>query len=149
MRAVIQRVTDAAVTVNLESVSAIGRGLLVFLGVEEHDNDKDIAYMVDKIPNLRIFEDGEGKMNLSLLDTGGALLIISQFTLFGDCRKGRRPGFTSAARPEKANAFYRTVIEQCRALDISVSEGVFQADMQVQILNDGPVTILLDSKKMF
>jgi len=149
MRAVIQRVTNAAVTVNLVPVSAIGKGLLVFLGVEEQDADRDIAYMVDKIPNLRIFEDGDGKMNLSLVDTGGELLIISQFTLFGDCRKGRRPGFTSAARPEKANAFYRSVIEQCRALGIRVSEGVFQADMQVQILNDGPVTILLDSKKLF
>jgi len=149
MRSVIQRVSEADVKVENEIVGSIGKGLLIFLGVEENDNEKDLAYMTDKITHLRIFEDSDHKMNLSVLDIGGELLIISQFTLYGDCRKGRRPGFTNAANPEKANALYRLLIENCRELGIKVSEGVFQADMLVGIHNDGPVTILLDSKKTF
>jgi D-aminoacyl-tRNA deacylase len=149
MRAVVQRVSSSDVTVDNAITGSIHKGLTILLGVEENDESKDLSYMVDKIPNLRIFEDSAGKMNLSVQDIGGALLVISQFTLYGDCRKGRRPGFTQAARPEKAESLYREFIEQCRALGLKVETGVFQADMQVRIQNDGPVTILLDSKKTF
>ena len=122
---------------------------MVLLGVEEKDKEKDIDYMVDKIPNLRIFEDADGKMNLSLLDVGGELLVVSQFTLLGDARKGRRPGFTDAARPEMANAMYEQLVARIAALGIKVETGQFQAHMMVSLVNDGPVTILLDSHKLF
>lgn len=149
MRAVIQRVRRSSVTVDERVTGEIGHGLMVLLGVEEKDTDKDLDYMVDKIPNLRIFEDADGKMNLSLLDVGGELLVVSQFTLLGDARKGRRPGFTDAARPEMANAMYETLVSRIAALGVKVETGQFQAHMMVDILNDGPVTILLDSHKLF
>jgi len=149
MRAVIQRVRRSSVTVDERVTGEIGHGLMVLLGVEEKDTEKDLDYMVDKIPNLRIFEDADGKMNLSLLDVGGELLVVSQFTLLGDARKGRRPGFTDAARPEMANAMYETLVTRIAALGVKVETGQFQAHMMVDILNDGPVTILLDSHKLF
>lgn len=149
MRAVIQRVRRSSVTVDERVTGEIGHGLMVLLGVEEKDTEKDLDYMVDKIPNLRIFEDADGKMNLSLLDVGGELLVVSQFTLLGDARKGRRPGFTDAARPEMANAIYETLVSRIAALGVKVETGQFQAHMMVDILNDGPVTILLDSHKLF
>ncbi|MDK9712098.1 D-aminoacyl-tRNA deacylase [Acidaminobacter sp.] len=149
MRAVIQRVRRSSVTVDERVTGEIGHGLMVLLGVEEKDTDKDLDYMVDKIPNLRIFEDADGKMNLSLLDVSGELLVVSQFTLLGDARKGRRPGFTDAARPEMANAMYETLVSRIAALGVKVETGQFQAHMMVDILNDGPVTILLDSHKLF
>ena len=149
MRAVIQRVRRSSVTVDDRVTGEIGHGLMVLLGVEDKDTEKDLDYMVDKIPNLRIFEDPDGKMNLSLLDVGGELLVVSQFTLLGDARKGRRPGFTDAARPEKANEMYETLVARIASLGIKVETGQFQAHMMVDILNDGPVTILLDSHKLF
>lgn len=149
MRAVIQRVRRSSVTVDDVVKGEIGHGLMVLLGVEDKDTEKDLDYMVDKIPNLRIFEDPDGKMNLSLLDVGGELLVVSQFTLLGDARKGRRPGFTDAARPEKANAMYETLVARIASLGVKVETGQFQAHMMVDILNDGPVTILLDSHKLF
>lgn len=149
MRAVVQRVRRSSVTVDGQVIGEIGHGLMVLLGVEDKDTEKDLAYMVDKLPNLRIFEDPDGKMNLSLLDVGGALLVVSQFTLLGDARKGRRPGFTDAARPEKANAMYEQLVSEIRALGVQVETGQFQAHMMVDILNDGPVTLLLDSHKLF
>jgi len=130
-------------------VSEINRGLLVFLGVAEDDTDQDIEYMANKTANLRILEDEAGKMNLSLLDVGGEALVVSQFTLYGDCRRGRRPSFTQAARPEKADKFYQAFIEALSKLGIDIKAGIFQAYMDVELVNDGPVTILLDSKKLF
>jgi D-tyrosyl-tRNA(Tyr) deacylase len=149
MRAVIQRVSHADVAVNHTVVGKIGKGILVLLGIDETDHGNDLEYMVDKIIHLRIFEDENDKMNLSLLDVHGELLVISQFTLLGDCRKGRRPSFTHAAKPDKANDLYKKFIEQCESYDVKVASGIFQADMQVNLCNDGPVTILLDSKKVF
>lgn len=149
MRAVIQRVRRSSVTVDERVTGEIGHGLMVLLGVEAKDTEKDLDYMVDKIPNLRIFEDADEKMNLSLLDVGGELLVVSQFTLLGDARKGRRPGFTDAARPEMANAMYEQLVARIAALGVKVETGQFQAHMMVDILNDGPVTILLDSHKLF
>lgn len=149
MRAVIQRVKRARVTVEGSVVGNIGPGIVVLLGVGKDDNDSDINYMVEKIPNLRIFEDEQGKMNKSLIETGGEILLVSQFTLYGDCRKGRRPGFTDAAGPEKGNAFYQQVVKELKAKGIRVETGVFQAEMLVEIINDGPVTILLDSARIF
>jgi len=149
MRAVVQRVTCADVTVDNEVTGAIEKGFVVLLGVEDEDELSDAIYMADKITGLRVFEDHEGKMNLSIKDVGGNILAISQFTLFGDCRKGKRPSFTKAARPEKANELYRKFIELCEQQDVKVEEGIFQAEMLVKIYNDGPVTILIDSKKVF
>jgi D-tyrosyl-tRNA(Tyr) deacylase len=149
MRAVIQRVRRSSVTVDERVTGEIGHGLMVLLGVEAKDTEKDLDYMVDKIPNLRIFEDADEKMNLSLLDVGGELLVVSQFTLLGDARKGRRPGFTDAARPEMANAMYEQLVARIAAMGVKVETGQFQAHMMVDILNDGPVTILLDSHKLF
>lgn len=149
MRAVVQRVLQSDVTVENHITGSIGRGIMVLLGVEVDDNEMDLTYMVEKITGLRIFDDEQGKMNLSLADVGGAILVVSQFTLYGDCRKGKRPGFTQAAGPEKAIQYYRKFVEQCIERDFVVEEGVFQADMLVRIHNDGPVTILLDSKKLF
>ncbi|MFZ5966032.1 MAG: D-aminoacyl-tRNA deacylase [Bacillota bacterium] len=149
MRAVVQRVTSASVEVDGDIVGKIDRGFLVLLGVEEQDEVKDLEYMVDKTANLRIFEDKDGKMNLSLQDINGQMLVVSQFTLLGDCRRGRRPSFTDAAKPEKANVFYMQFVEKVKALGIHVETGVFQAEMKVTLCNDGPVTMLLDSKKCF
>lgn len=149
MRAVVQRVLQSSVSVEGKTTGSIGRGLMVLLGVSAADTEADAAYMAEKITGLRIFEDGEGKMNLSLQDVGGDILAVSQFTLFGDCRKGKRPSFIEAARPEPANRLYRSFVEQCRQRGIPVEEGIFQAEMLVKIENDGPVTILIDSKKSF
>lgn len=149
MRAVVQRVTEAAVTVDGLKVGAIGPGLLVLLGIEENDGPEDATYIVDKVANLRIFPDENSRMNRSILESGGEILIISQFTLHGDCRRGRRPSFTAAAKPEKAVPLYESVVEQLRAQGLHVETGVFGAHMMVSLINDGPVTILLDSSKLF
>lgn len=149
MRAVVQRVTRASVAVNDQITGEIGRGLMVLLGVEVGDGEKDLAYITDKVVNLRIFEDDAGKMNRSLLDVGGAILAVSQFTLLGDARDGRRPGFTMAERPEAADELYRRAIMDWRARSVTVETGVFRADMAVSLVNDGPVTILLDSRRLF
>ena len=149
MRCVIQRVTEASVTTGGEVVGKIGKGLMVLVGVSVDDTDKDVRYMADKVPNLRIFEDEEGKMNLSLKDVGGAILAVSQFTLYGDARGGRRPGFTAAARPEPANELYEKLVAAWREQDLTVETGRFRTDMQVALINDGPVTLLMDSTKLF
>ena len=149
MRAVVQRVKSASVTVDSELVSEIGAGVLVFLGVAHDDTATELAYIANKVANLRIFEDEDGKMNRSLLETGGAALVVSQFTLYGDCRKGRRPSFINAARPEVANALYEQFISALEQQNIPTQGGTFQAMMDVQLINDGPVTILLDSDKQF
>ena len=147
MRAVIQRVEKSSVSVDGDEIGAIGKGLLVLLGVAREDGEKDADYLLDKIVNLRIFEDGEGKMNLSLLDVAGELLVISQFTLLADCRKGRRPSFIDAAEPEKARHLYEYFAEEAARRVRRVSTGRFQAMMKVALTNDGPVTILLESEK--
>ncbi len=149
MRAVVQRVTKASVEVDGKIVGEIKNGFLVFLGVCDEDDETDVKYLVEKITNLRVFEDSDGKMNLSLAQINGELLVVSQFTLFGDCRKGRRPSFDKAGKPEKANFLYQEFIKMCKALNFTTEEGVFGADMKVSLLNDGPVTLLLDSKKLF
>ena len=149
MRAVVQRVTDADVTVENKVTGAIGKGFVVLLGVEENDTAADADYMVDKITGLRVFEDNEGKMNLSMIDVGGELLAVSQFTLLGDVRKGKRPSFSHAAKPEQAKVLYDYFTAKVREKGIKVGEGIFQAEMLVRINNGGPVTILLDSKKLF
>lgn len=149
MRAVVQRVTDADVSVGDIIKGAIGKGYVVLLGVEEGDTESDADYMAEKITGLRVFEDAEGKMNLSMMDIGGELLSVSQFTLLGDVRKGKRPSFIKAARPEEANRLYQYFNGKVREKGIKVAEGVFQAEMLVRINNDGPVTILLDSRKLF
>lgn len=149
MRAVVQRVKRAAVTVEGELISEIDSGLLVFLGVGCDDTRSDIEYLADKIVNLRIFEDEAQKMNLSLKDSKGAMLVVSQFTLYGDCRRGRRPSFTAAAPPDMANRYYEEFIERVKNQGIDVRGGIFKADMDVDLVNDGPVTILLDSEKKF
>ena len=149
MRAVIQRVQRAQVEVGQQTIGAIGQGLLVFLGVCDADTQADVDYMAQKIMALRIFEDEQGKMNRSAADIGGELLIVSQFTLYGDCRKGRRPSFDAAGNPAHAKALYEAVIQACRAVGFKTEHGRFGADMQVSLQNDGPVTLLLDSKKLF
>ena len=149
MRAVVQRVKSASVTVDGEQVSEIGKGLLIFLGVAQEDTTGDIDYLANKVANLRIFEDDEGRMNRSLLEIGGEALVVSQFTLYGDCRKGRRPSFITAAQPEQADTLYQAFMEALARLGVSVKAGVFQAMMDVELINDGPVTILLDSSKLF
>ncbi len=149
MRAVIQKVTKSSVSVDGETVGRIGPGFMVLLGVETGDDESDARYIADKITGLRIFEDEDDKLNLSLADVGGEVLAISQFTLLADARKGRRPGFTKAARPEDADPLYRMTIERIREAGIHVEEGVFRTHMVVDIQNDGPVTILLDSHKNF
>ena len=149
MRAVIQRVTHAEVTVNGKCVGSIGKGLMVLLGVKTGDTEKDAQYTADKIVKLRIFEDENGKMNRAVRDVGGGVLCVSQFTLLGDARGQNRPGFTQAEAPERANALYQLVCERIRAQDVPVATGVFRADMQIELCNDGPVTILLDSEKNF
>ena len=149
MRAVVQRVRDARVEVGGEVVGAIGRGFLVLLGVARGDTPADAACLAEKTAGLRVFEDAAGKMNLALHDVGGAVLAVSQFTLLGDCRKGRRPGFTDAAPPELADRLYNDYVAALRAAGLEVATGVFRAEMQVHLINDGPVTLLLDSRKTF
>lgn len=149
MRAVVQRVSSASVEVDENIVGKIKNGLLVLLGVSENDGLSDVEYLVDKIVNLRIFEDENDKMNLSMLDLGYELLIVSQFTLYGDCRKGRRPNFMEAARPEMAQELYEMFALKCGEFGIRVETGVFGAHMNVSLVNGGPVTIILDSKKEF
>ena len=148
MRAVIQRVNSGRVTVDGNIVGSIGKGFVVLLGVSEKDTAEDVLYMTDKLVNLRIFEDEDEKMNLSLLDIKGELLVVSQFTLYGDCRKGRRPNFMSAARPEKAEELYKELVKKCREMGVKTETGTFQAYMKVNIENDGPVTVIVDSVKL-
>ncbi len=145
----MQRVAQARVEVAGEVVGAIGRGFLVLLGVARGDTAADVAYLAEKTAGLRVFEDDAGKMNLALQEVGGAVLAVSQFTLLGDCRKGRRPGFTDAAPPELADALYNDYVTALRAAGVPVATGVFRAEMQVHLVNDGPVTLLLDSRKTF
>lgn len=149
MRAVVQRVAESRVEVGGEIVGAIQRGLLVLLGVETGDGPDAMRYLADKITGLRIFNDDEGKFNRCLADVGGELLLVSQFTLYGDCRKGRRPSFIQAARPEVATPLYEAMAEYWRAQGYRVATGVFGAHMNVHLVNDGPVTLLLDSEKVF
>ncbi len=147
MKAVLQRVTRASVTVDGRVVSRIGPGLLVLLGVARSDGDPDVQFVAEKIQHLRIFPDEHGKMNRSLIDVGGAVLLVSQFTLLGDTAKGRRPGFERAAPPDEARARYEQLAAGLRARGVPVEQGVFGAHMQVDLLNDGPVTLLLDSRR--
>jgi len=149
MRAVAQRVSRGQVTVKGEACGSIGRGLLVLLGVAKGDTEADAEYLAEKIVGLRIFEDQDGKMNLAVGQIGGEVLVVSQFTLFGDVRRGKRPSFDEAAPPEQAERLYRHFVEQVAAGGIACRTGRFQAMMQVELVNDGPVTILLDSKKIF
>jgi len=149
MRSVVQRVSSSSVTVDGGIIGKIDKGLMVLLGVTHDDTSKDVDYMIDKILNLRVFEDEEDKMNLSLKDVGGELLVVSQFTLYGDCRKGRRPSFTNAARPDQADKLYEEFVAKAKAQGLNVGTGQFGAHMMVDLTNDGPVTILLDSSKSF
>lgn len=146
MRAVIQRVKESSVSVNNRIIGKIGKGLLVLLGVTESDMPGDADYLSEKIINLRIFEDENGKMNRSLLETGGEMLVVSQFTLLGDCKKGRRPSFVNAANPEKANELYEYFVKKVGNKGISVETGQFRAMMDVSLINDGPVTLIVESK---
>ena len=148
MRAVVQLVKEASVAVAGDLKGKIGKGYLVLIGIEENDTEKDLSYICEKLLGLRVFEDADGKMNRSILDVGGAILLVSQFTLYGDARKGRRPSYIRAARPENAIPLYEAMIEQLRAA-LPVETGEFGANMQVSLVNDGPVTILLDSERMF
>jgi len=149
MRSVVQRVKRASVIVNGETVGKISAGLLVLLAVGQDDGEKDVIWMVDKLVGLRIFEDEVGKMNCSVIDVGGEILMVSQFTLYGDCRSGKRPSFTTAAPPEQAKALFEQIIEATRSRGLKVETGIFQAEMDVELINNGPVTLLLDSEKKF
>ena len=149
MRAVVQRVRQASVSVGGEVLAAIEEGLLVLLGVGQQDGEEDARYLADKLVNLRIFEDAEGKMNRSVLETGGAVLVVSQFTLFGDCRKGRRPSFVGAAEPGRAEELYQELVGEIQRKGVPVKTGQFKAMMDVALINNGPVTLLIDSKKVF
>ncbi len=149
MRAVVQRVLNAKVEVEGKIVGETGKGLLVYLGVGKEDNEKDARYMAEKIAHLRVFSDVRGKMNLSVKDVGGAVLLVSQFTLYGDCRKGRRPGFDDSAEPDLAKKLYEKVGEIIKNEDINVENGIFAAHMLVSSVNDGPVNFLIDSSKLF
>ena len=148
MRAVIQRVSKASVTVEEKIVGQIGQGFLILLGIAHSDSEAEAAFLARKIAGLRVFEDGDGKMNLSLSEIGGAVLAVSQFTLYADTRKGRRPSFVDAARPEQAEPLYRRFCELLLAEGVPVEKGIFQATMQVALVNDGPVTILMDTSEM-
>lgn len=149
MRAVVQRVSRASVKVDGQTVGQIDTGLLVLLGVAQDDNEADADYLAEKIPGLRIFEDADGKMNLSVIDIKGAILAVSQFTLFGDVRRGKRPSFDSAARPELAKTLYEYFVDRVRLTGLRCETGTFQAAMKVELANEGPVTLMLDSKKTF
>ena len=149
MRAVIQRVARARVKANGKTIGEIGTGLLVLLGVGKGDSDEDARYIADKVSALRIFEDSEGKMNFSIRDVGGSALVVSQFTLYADCRKGRRPSFTAAGEPDHAQLLYERVVRFLAESGVPTSVGMFQAFMEVELVNSGPVTILLDSRKCF
>jgi len=149
MRAVVQRVKKSNVTVNNEKIAAIESGLLVLLGIGAGDTEEDIEYLVDKIGNLRIFSDKEGNMNLSALDENKEILVVPQFTLYGDCRQGRRPSFSAAASPGRAEELYNKFVEKIKKTGLKVETGEFQAKMEVSLINDGPVTMLLDSNKEF
>jgi D-tyrosyl-tRNA(Tyr) deacylase len=149
VRAVIQRAKSSSVTVEGLTIGSIEKGMVVLLGVEQLDTEKDATFMANKIAKLRIYPDKEGKMNLSIQDIGGQVLLISQFTLLGDARKGNRPSFIKAAAPDEAERLYKQVKEELEALELLVETGKFQSDMQVSLINDGPVTILLDTKKQF
>lgn len=149
MRAIVQRVSRASVKVDGETVGQIGAGLLVLLGVGQEDTEQDADYLVEKITGLRIFEDIDGKMNRSVIDEGGAILAVSQFTLFGDVRRGKRPSFDAAARPEQAKKLYEYFVSKVRAAGVRCETGTFQAMMKVELANEGPVTIMVDSKKLF
>lgn len=149
MRAVVQRVSEASVIVDSKTVGEIRQGLVVLLGVARGDTSRDAVYLAEKTSGLRIFEDEQGKMNRSVEDISGSVLVVSQFTLLGDCRKGRRPGFTDAAEPELADSLYEGYVEALQQRGIKVATGIFRAEMKVALVNDGPVTILLDSRKNF
>ena len=149
MRCVVQRVAHASVTVNEQKIAAIGAGYLVLVGVEDGDGENDMIYCADKIAGLRIFEDENGKMNLSIEDVGGEVLLVSQFTLLGDARHGRRPSFIAAARPEVAEPLLETMKAMLEEKGLHVETGRFRAHMDVELVNDGPVTILIDSRKVF
>ena len=146
MKAVIQRVKKSSVSVDGKTIGKIDKGLMILLGIAKDDSEEDAMYLSEKIPNLRIFEDTEGKMNLSLVETGGDILVISQFTLIGDTRKGRRPSYTGAARPELANRLYEYFISLLKLKGIKTESGQFQAKMDVSLINDGPVTLIVESK---
>ena len=149
MRAVVQRVTEASVTVENETVGAVGPGLMVLIGVSKEDTDRDLKYIIEKVRNLRVFDDDNGVMNRSVLDVDGSILAVSQFTLYGDARGGRRPSYFTAAGPEMANEFYGKAVAAWRENGIHVETGRFRTEMKVSLINDGPVTILLDSEKVF
>lgn len=149
MRAIIQKVTSASVKVENELISEIGNGYMILLAVKETDDKDDLSYIKRKISNLRIFEDNEGKMNLSLKQTGGEILLVSQFTLYGDARKGNRPSFTESAGLEKANNYYEKLRDELIDEGFNVKTGKFQAHMEVSLVNDGPVTIIIDSERIF
>ncbi|MFC4769696.1 D-aminoacyl-tRNA deacylase [Effusibacillus consociatus] len=149
MRIVVQRASRGRVLVNGEVTGEIGRGLVLLVGITHDDTEQDADYLAEKVVGLRIFEDAEEKMNLSLLEVAGAILSVSQFTLYGDCRKGRRPNFMEAAKPEQANRLYEYFNDKLRSLGVRVETGIFGAMMDVELVNDGPVTLLLDSKKSF
>jgi D-tyrosyl-tRNA(Tyr) deacylase len=149
MRAVVQRVSEASVAVEGEKTGAIGRGVVVLLGVGNRDTLADVEYMAEKVANLRIFPDDESRMNRSLVEVGGEALVVSQFTIYGDCRKGRRPSFTDAASPDTARELYEAFAGALEARGVRTERGVFRAHMDVALVNDGPVTLLLDSERMF
>jgi len=149
MRAVVQRVSKASVSVDTKVVGAVNSGLMVLLGIGTDDTTRDLEYLVDKILGLRIFQDENDKMNLSLLDVKGELLVVSQFTLYGDVRKGKRPSFTDSAKPDIGEKFYLEFIDKCIDIGVKTEKGIFGADMEVSLVNSGPVTIIIDSKKVF